>query len=175
MTELVLEGGIQALTLRRIASGIGIAPSTLVTQFTDRARLVHWFCVTMAKRRTWRLDGSAGAGSMERLLPRDREGLDQESVWSAVCELGRTDESVGDIVQGHHAEVRHVVAYVLRVRAAQEGDLDDVGRVVAPDPDEVALLAALLEGLSAAMVRRLDPMPLAEATRLLHRQARATS
>ncbi|GGD09218.1 hypothetical protein [Nocardioides daphniae] len=157
MTDLVLGHGILGLSIRRVASGVGIAPSTLVAQFTHRKRLVTWFSATASRRRQRQMEWRAARDGWVGLLPRDPESLEAESIWSAVSELGRTDDEVGDVVQGRHEELCDLV------RALGRGE----GRSL--DSDDVELVVAGLDGLRRAMVRQLEPMPLDRASRLLDR------
>lgn len=157
MTDLVLAHGILGLTIRSVASGVGIAPSTLLAQFTHRERLLTWFSVTTGKRRRRQMEWFEGRHGWAGLLPRDGDTLETESTWSAVSELGRTHEVVGEVVHHQHEELCAHVRVMLR-----EGG-------VHPEPDDVELLVAGIDGLRRAMVRQRDPMPLDQAARLLDR------
>ena len=144
MARLMLTRGVEGLTMRAIAEGTGIAPSTLVAQFTHRRRLLAWFCsrTCRARARHWgrRIDRHRLAG----LLPRDEEALETERIWSGLREVCRWREDLGEVVS----------------RA-----------VWRPDPEEVTLLIAVLAGLRTAMVRPVEPLALRDAVRVLERCA----
>lgn len=169
MTRIALAEGLSGLSLRAIATQVGIAPSTLVAQFTHRKRLLTWFSAVTGKDRLRQWDRELDRHRLEALLPRDVEALEREAVWSLVAELGRTDEDVSDVVQGQVEGERAAIGYALRLLAAErEGGGVTPQPVPAADPDEILLVAAVLAGLRAAMVRTLEPMPVDEAKRLLH-------
>lgn len=161
MQRLAAERGLSAFTLRAIAADVGIAPSTLVAQFTHRRRLVTWFGVVSGSRRLARWDRALDRRGLAALLPHDRDDLEAEAAWAAVVEMGRTDEVVGGTVLLREEEERTLIAHVL-----SEEEPSPVRRW-RQDSDEVVALAALLVGLRGAMVRGQDPMPLADALRLL--------
>lgn len=168
MSDLVLTRGIPGLTMRAIASGTGIAPSTLVHQFSGRRRLLTWFATWTARERLRAWGAQVYRHGLAGMLPRDGEALALESVWAGVAELGRRDDPVSEVVDLHGDEERSFVLRFLADRAVERGEPVAPGWRP-PDADVVPLLACLLAGLREVMVRRRDPMDPEEATRLLER------
>lgn len=169
MAALMLQHGVEGLTMRPVAEGAGLAPSTLVSNFTDRRRLLAWFCVTTSRRRSRHWDAWAERHRLAGLLPRDGEALEIESIWSGVCELGRRRDDVADVVKGADEAERKWIRRLLAERAVDRGENVVWGSGWKPDPEEVTMLVTVLAGLRAAMVRRDDPLALVDAVSLLER------
>lgn len=193
MARLMLTRGVEGLTMRAIAEGTGIAPSTLVAQFTHRRRLLAWFCsrTCRARARHWerRIDRHRLAG----LLPWDEEALETERIWSGLREVCRWREDLGEVVRDVDEDERRLVAHVLAHREHDRkhdrehdrkhdrkhdpehdrecGGPTGPGPVWRPDPGEVTLLTAVLAGLRTAMVRPVEPLALRDAVRVLERCA----
>lgn len=168
MSDLMLTHGVTGLTMRAIAAGTGIAPSTLVNQFTGRRRLLSWFAAWTARERLHVWDDQVFRHGLGGLLPRSPEALALESVWAGIAELGRRDDPVSEVVHLHVDEERSFVLRFLADRAAERGEPVAPGWRP-PDADVVPLLTCLLAGLREVMVRRRDPLDAEEATRLLGR------
>lgn len=155
--------------MRRIAEGTGLAPSTLVANFTHRRRLTAWFCSRTSRRRVQYWQRRDDRHCLTGMLPHDEEGLELESIWLGVLEMARWRDDVAEIVHEVEEDEARWVGNLLARRAAEQGE--DVSRHSGwqPDPDEVTLLAALLTGLRVAMVRRRQPVTFADAVRVLER------
>jgi len=169
MASLVLEHGLPGLTIRAIAARIGIAPSTLVRQMTGRERLLQWFAAVVAQRRADLMGSGVAHDGLDGLLPHNQSVLDGEALWLAVRELGRTAPVPSEVVEWHEREQRAIVRHALLELALARGDLDEHGRPVRPEPRDVETVGALVDGLRAAMARRLSPLPRADAVRALRR------
>lgn len=99
MAALMLREGVEGLTMRPIAEGARLAPSTLVANFTHRQRLTSWFCSVTSRRRLQQWDRWTDRHRLGGLLPRDEEALELESIWLGVRELGRWRDDVAGIVE----------------------------------------------------------------------------
>lgn len=159
MRSLVLEDGLAALSLRAIADRCRIAPSTLVAQFTNRARLVHRFSVGVRFDLQRSLDSAAARQGVPGLLPGTQTSRDDLRLWHGVCELGHDDDAIAAVVAGRRGD--EIAAITILLRRERDGEL--------PTTDEVELVLAMLDGLRHAMVRRLAPMSRERAEGLLSR------
>lgn len=143
MARLMLTRGVEGLTMRAIAEGTGIAPSTLVAQFTHRRRLLAWFCSRTCRARARHWEGSTG--TVSRVCSRGMRRPWRRRGSGRVC---------ARCVAGGRTWGRW-----------------SAGPVWRPDPEEVTLLTAVLAGLRTAMVRPVEPLALRDAVRVLERCA----
>lgn len=150
--RVIAERGLTGFTLRAIAAESGISPSALSHQFTDRDRLVRTVVALLGRdrsadigRRSWREGALA-------FLPTEGHLMDAR-VWLACCELGRSEHQVGEVVA--------------RVRQDERELLDALTDHVL-DATGLDVLAAVVEGLVAAVCAPEQPLALARARAALH-------
>ena len=152
--RLIAKRGLPGLSLRAIAGEAGIAPATLVHQFTHRTRL--WgYLVACAKRdlvhATWARSHSEGVLAF---LPATEEDLVDVRVWLAWCELARSDDTVTGAITDFREEQRGMLDILT------EQSLDETG---------LDVLVAVVDGLNAAVCAREEPLPLERARAALAR------
>jgi len=153
--RLIDLGGTRAVTLRRLADQVGIAPSSIVHQLSNREHLVRVLAgmtndahVARSRLRS-QTEGWAG------LLPRDDDDLLVLRAWLAWCELGRADHALGDSLDVRHTRERWMVVARLQQELGHE-----------PAAVLVEAVLALVRGLQLAVTLRpggLD-LDLARAT-----------
>jgi hypothetical protein len=155
--HLVAEAGTGALTLRAVASRMGISQSWLSDRFDNRARMLAIATGVIGERwSTWVSARSRYLG-IAAFLPDTDEGVVATRVWLGLVELGRVEEQTAWRV----AHVRHEERSVLRhLLGATESDqrLDE--------------LTALTNGLRAAIADPIDPLRPRRARALLEQRAR---
>lgn len=143
LCQVIARGGLRALSVRAVAKEMDLSPSSLLHQFTDQARL---FRVAAARIGSARMDHVSYRSTDEGVLafvPRSEHELEQARVWVAFQELARTDADIGSVVAHLRGKQREVLARIGR------DVLDESG---------VDALAALVEGVVAAMLLTEDPL-----------------
>ncbi|NHC22038.1 TetR family transcriptional regulator [Nocardioides sp. IC4_145] len=147
--RLIDEGGTAAVTLRRLGDEVGIAPSSIVHQLTNRERLIRVLAVMTNDEHLARTQVRSLAEGWAGFLPRDEEDLLVLRAWLAWSELGRADRELGDVLDVRHARERSVVTGRLQRQLDHE-----------PTDALVESVLALVRGLQLAVTLRpggLDP------------------
>lgn len=152
--RLIAERGLPALSLRAIAGEAGIAPATLVHQFTHKTRLWGYLVVCAKHDLVHAIWARSRSEGVLAFLPATADDLVDMRVWLAWCELARSDETVAGAITGFREEQRGMLD-ILTDQSLDEAGLD--------------VLVALVDGLSAAVCAREDPLPLERARAALAR------
>lgn len=149
--DLVIDGvcgvirrkGLPGLSLRAVAAEVGISPSTLLHQFTDRGRLLHVAAGRVGAARNRYLSFRAQHDGLHAFIPVSELELERARVCLAFGELARSDSDLGAVVAGLRAEQRDVLDWMTG-RALDEPVLD--------------ALLGLVDGVLAAMFLTEDPL-----------------
>lgn len=152
LCQLLLRGGVPALSLRAVAAEIEMSASSILHQFGDRARLLHVATVRTGSKRLHDIEWFAVRSGPGAFLPATQAELDRDRVWLALGELARTHQGLGEVI----AHLREEQGRILALATGLE--------VGAP---ELVALSALIDGLVAAMVTGVPPLSLDQARKAL--------
>ena len=131
--RLLHQHGIEALTVRAIAEGVGCSPSTLIHRFGSRRSMLHHVAGYIGD--LW-LDGLHDwTRDPLRLLPVDELTLWHTRCWLAMVELARNDPGLELVVARVRARERRSIVH-------HTGQLDD---------PTLSHLGAVLDGLRAQL------------------------
>ena len=150
--RLIVSGGLDAVTMRRIAHEVGVSTGTLCHHYESRERLmrvaVYWFGKEFVAENESRVRHEGPSG----FLPSGPQDVARTRIWLAFAELGRTSSDLGRQVDEARAHERWLLAGCAMPR------LDPLAAVGA---------YATLEGLRAAICTPGDALPLPMARNLL--------
>jgi AcrR family transcriptional regulator len=110
ITRLIAAGGIQRVTMRAIASDVGISVGALAGHLTNRERILRVCGSRFGRRRLDALGTKGRARGLSAFLPEDAEELLVERVWLAWREIGRDDAGIARTVMKLDAEERFLLS-----------------------------------------------------------------
>lgn len=143
ITRLISSGGLQKVTIRAIASDVGISVGTLAGHLTNRERILRVCGWRFGRRRLDALAAKVIARGLSAFLPDNEHELLVERVWLAWRELGRDDPALAGTVVKLDAEERFLLSRSW-----------DVSGTTLSEPSLDALMATL-QGLRDAEMPRL--------------------
>jgi hypothetical protein len=155
--DLVAGGGHGALTLRKVASRMGIRQSWLSDRFDNRARMLAIATGVIGERWSAWIGARSGRLGIAAFLPDSDDGVVATRVWLALVELGRVEEQSAWRVAQVRRDERSLLS---RLRGPAEPD------------QRIDELLALVDGLRAAIADPIHPLRLDRARGLLERNAR---
>lgn len=158
--HLAATQGAQAVTLRKIAGVARLSPSSVVSQLTNRHRLVDLMTKLIGLRVVEAVDHGGRRHGLAALIP-DEERLPLVRAWLVMVELTRHDEAQSEGVLGVERELRDVVGLLVRAAAPDELAVDRQAH-----DDRVELVVSLAVGLWWAMAAGTSPMPVDRARAL---------
>ena len=146
--RLIMQRGLGALSMRAVAEECELAPSTILHQYTNRARLLQVTAVKTAAARLRWMDYRAWTDGALAFLPDTERQVELTRIWLAFVELGRSADDIGEIVEHWRGQEREVLA-----------------RVAGSEIGEAALdaLVAVVEGLVGAMFATRGPLEVGRA------------
>jgi AcrR family transcriptional regulator len=153
ITQLMIRGGIPAVTMRSVAAGAGLSAGTITNHLGGRARLLGLAAGFFFRGVAQDVADRSYPDRLLALLPTDDRDKDWVRAWLAWSELARDEEVAGYRSADADADERSYVA-----RSYPSLDAED------PLPD---LLLAVAHGLRHAIARSDSPMPVARARQLL--------
>ena len=153
--HLVETHGVEALTLRRLASTLRLSPSTLVFHLDNKQRVLDLITKFVGADVVQSVERESIGCGLDAAVP-DDEQVRTVRAWLALSELARGDADRDAAVTRVQAELRHVLGWL-----AQLPPDDDLGRDV---------LLAVTSGLWVARCSRTDPMSV-DAARAVLRHA----
>jgi AcrR family transcriptional regulator len=153
ITQLMIDGGIPAVTMRAVASAVRLSTGTINNHLGGRPRLLGLAAGCFYRQMSGDVAGRSWPDRLLALLPADDDDKDWVRAWLAWSELARDEEVAGyrsadsdDFERG----------YIARSYPHLEpGD---------PTPD---LLLAVVHGLRHAIARTDTSMPVERARELL--------
>jgi AcrR family transcriptional regulator len=116
--RVIRRDGLPGLSLRAVAAETGISPSTLLHQFTDRARLVRVAAATVGAARNRYLSFRAGNAGILAFVPASERSLDEPAL-----------DALAGVVDGVVASMFTIEYALTRERA--EAALRAFGRAMA--------------------------------------------
>lgn len=152
--HIVRDGGIRALSVRAIATRMGVTAPALLQRYDNRARLFRLVVAHVGDRwlwwagSQWQLDGIAG------LLPQEAEAIAHAHVWLAFQDLARNDLELGPFIAKVRDGERSMVERTLR---------RDPGWLSASHEASTDLAVAAVEGLRVSMCSPTEPLPAVRA------------
>ena len=157
VSHLITTRGLAPPSLRSIAAVVGVSVSTLSNHLTDRTRLLRVSAGRFANEYLNDLGRRTQLTGVHAFVPSDRAEVADMRVLLAWIELGRTDDSLGPVIDHYRSDERLLLGVTLT-------------RLMPPDRqrylDESELDAAwaLVEGLcSAVCLRDGEAIPLERA------------
>ncbi len=160
--RILLDRGIESLTLRGLAADAGMGPPSVVQRFDNRHRLVHLLAQLAGGAWLAELAERIRGEGVLAFLPGSEDSLEHTRVWLSWCELARSC-SVKGTVANVWAEERDLLAQAVAddpapvcLRGSDPGEVDALDR-----------LLALIHGLREATCASDAPMPVERARRLL--------
>ncbi len=156
INRLIVERGVEGLTMRGIGAAARISPSSLSGHYGSREHMLRVAAHVTGEARLrqirWRLR-VRGEG-VSAWLPSDDDDVHTERAWLGWCELWRTHDWIAPTV----AEIRQSELADLAQHYEYRLARDDLDAVV-----------ALLDGLRVAICRPERPQSRADAHRVLAR------
>lgn len=152
--RIIVEDGVRALTLRRVAAESGYSAATLVHHFGGRERMDRVLGRQFAHRVADQVRALSYLRGLEAFLPDDLESQESWRTWFGWCEVGRSQPALAEAIAGARQEHRALIAELLTATAS-EVDLD--------------LVHAVVEGLVLACTQAEDPLPPDRARAVLAR------
>jgi AcrR family transcriptional regulator len=142
--SVILNGGLPALSVRAVAGEIGMSASSLMYQFTDRARLLRVVALKVGHARLNFIGHAARYDGLLAFIPDREEQVINARVWLAFVELGRSDAGLGPSIASLRRQERELLEYLV------DDELDGAG---------LDALGGVVDGLVAAMFAPEDPLP----------------
>ena len=153
ITDLMIAGGLPAVTMRSVAAAVGLSAGTITNHLGGRERLLGLAAGSFYRRVADGISSRRYPDGLAALLPADAEDRDWVRAWLAWSELARDEEVVGYRSADADAFERGYIA-----RSYSRLAVDD------PIPD---LLLAMVHGLRHAIARSEEPMSVERARELL--------
>jgi len=155
--DLVIEGGVDAVTVRDVAAGAGTSTAIVSHYFRDKRELLRFTFAEAASRARRRVDAVLArdpadvAGLCEALLPLDDERRADWQIWFAFWGQAVADPALG-------AEQRQRVLDTRAILAAAVGAASPRLTAESAD-DESRRLLTLITGVAAQAVFDPDDWP----------------
>lgn len=149
---LVESEGVEALTLRKLASRLGLSPSTLTSHLTNKHRMIDLIAKRIGSAIVRSVEAESVRRGLDAAVP-DDDLVPAVRAWLALSELARADDDMDAGVARIRADLRHLLGWIGRV----------------PPGDEVTrdALAALTAGIWEARCSRTEPMTARQARAVL--------
>ncbi len=157
VNHLLAVGGPRAISLRAIAEVSRVSGSSILHHFNTVEHLLRVSAHVTGKARLHRMETRWSDEGVAAHLPGAPDDVVDARVWLAWCELWRSHDGLEPTVRDARYAERALLARQLDFRLARE---------------ELDTAVALIDGLSVAICRPVDPMPLKRAATLLSRQLR---
>jgi len=134
--RVIRRAGLPGLSLRAVAAEVGVSPSTLLHQFTDRARLVRVAAARVGAARNRYISCRAQHDGLLAFVPVSETEVERARVCVAFAELARSEPDLGPVVAAVKREERDILDW-LTERSLDEPRID--------------VLAGIVDGVVAAM------------------------
>ncbi|WBC08104.1 TetR family transcriptional regulator C-terminal domain-containing protein [Micromonospora sp. WMMA1947] len=175
MWRVVYRDGVGAATVRSIAAEAGWSPSALRHYFATQTELLVFAMEHVQAEAAERIATGDRSGSprqvaqriLEQLLPLDRQRVREAEVWLLLAARAQTDPAARARMADADDGIRRAAEFAVALLTGKP----------AADPEAVAGLHALLDGLALHALLYPDRMPPARARELLgaHLDALAAS
>ena len=175
MWRVVYRDGVGAATVRSIAAEAGWSPSALRHYFATQTELLVFAMEHVQAEAAERIATGDRSGSprqvaqriLEQLLPLDRQRVREAEVWLLLAARAQTDPAARARMAEADDGIRRAAEFAVALLTGKP----------AADPEAVAGLHALLDGLALHALLYPDRMPPARARELLgaHLDALAAS
>ncbi|MEU7762718.1 MULTISPECIES: TetR/AcrR family transcriptional regulator [Micromonospora] len=175
MWRVVYRDGVGAATVRSIAAEAGWSPSALRHYFATQTELLVFAMEHVQAEAAERITGGDRSGSprevaqriLEQLLPLDRQRVREAEVWLLLAARAPTDPAARARTAEADDGIRRAVEFAVTLLTGEP----------AADPEAVAGLHAVLDGLALHALLHPDRMPPRRARELLgaHLDALAAS
>ncbi|MCZ7429240.1 TetR family transcriptional regulator C-terminal domain-containing protein [Micromonospora sp. WMMA1949] len=175
MWRVVYRDGVGAATVRSIAAEAGWSPSALRHYFATQTELLVFAMEHVQAEAAERIATGDRSGSprqvaqriLEQLLPMDRQRVREAEVWLLLAARAQTDPAARARMADADDGIRRAAEFAVALLTGKP----------AADPEAVAGLHALLDGLALHALLYPDRMPPARARELLgaHLDALAAS
>lgn len=157
VNHLLAEGGPRALSLRAVAGASRVSGSSILHHFGSMEHLLRVSAYRTGAARLQRMEERWPFAGVAAHLPTTADDVVDARVWLAWCELWRSHDGLETTVREARRAERALLASRSDFRLARE-QLDTV--------------VALLDGLTVAVCRPVEPMAPSRAVALLHTQVR---
>lgn len=168
--DLVSQHGVRGPSVRALAAGVQVAPSTLLHHLGTQRRLRHVVAAVLADRLEMEAERVVAGGDHVGLLPHDAlpGSRERHQAWLGVQAVALGDDDVAAVVRRHDLVTLALAHRLSPVRVAPTpwDRLDGWARDE-PLADHDVLRLALVEGLRQLCTRRVRPVPVAQAVRVL--------
>jgi hypothetical protein len=148
--HLVARQGLRPPTLVAISEATRVRRPTLLDHYGDLSQLLRMAAGHTARSRLARIERDVSALGVVGFLPQEDHSLVRCAAWLGWCELGRTLEDFSLIVNAQRSAELACLAATVDYRLER---------------DELVACTALIEGVTAQMCRRVDPLPSTERPR----------
>ena len=146
VSHLIITRGVDALSLRSIATATGLSPSTLLHQLTNRTRLLRVCASRFVRRHMAELRYRVELESAHGFLPRTPQEVRDMRVWLAWRELGRSDDGIAHAMADFREQERLLLGLTIRRwRGSPQLQLEE---------RELDAAMAVVEGLREVMCAR---------------------
>lgn len=165
MWRVVYRDGVGAATVRSIAAEAGWSPSALRHYFATQTELLVFAMEHVQAEAAERIAADDRTGSprevaqriLEQLLPLDRQRVREAEVWLLLAARAQTDPAARTRMADADDGIRRAAEFAVALLTGQP----------AADPEAVARLHALLDGLALHALLYPERMPPARARELL--------
>ncbi|MEU5830009.1 TetR/AcrR family transcriptional regulator [Micromonospora tulbaghiae] len=165
MWRVVYRDGVGAATVRSIAAEAGWSPSALRHYFATQTELLVFAMEHVQAEAAQRIAADDRTGSprevaqriLEQLLPLDRQRVREAEVWLLLAARAQTDPAARTRMADADDGIRRAAEFAVALLTGQP----------AADPEAVARLHALLDGLALHALLYPERMPPARARELL--------
>ena len=155
VNHLLAEGGPRAVSLRAIASVSRVSGSSILHHFGTVEHLLRVSAHITGQARLQRMDERWFEEGVAAHLPHTPDDVVDARMWLAWCELWRSHEGLELTIREARYAERALLARRMDFQLAR---------------DELDSVVALIDGLTVATCRPVEPMPPERAARLLSRQ-----
>ncbi|KAB1906559.1 TetR family transcriptional regulator C-terminal domain-containing protein [Micromonospora tulbaghiae] len=165
MWRVVYRDGVGAATVRSIAAEAGWSPSALRHYFATQTELLVFAMEHVQAEAAERIAADDRTGGprevaqriLEQLLPLDRQRVREAEVWLLLAARAQTDPAARTRMADADDGIRRAAEFAVALLTGQP----------AADPEAVARLHALLDGLALHALLYPERMPPARARELL--------
>jgi AcrR family transcriptional regulator len=155
INHLIVDRGVDALSMREIGRVARLSPSSLFHHYGSREHLLRVAADQTGRARLVLMRTRLSVEGARAMLPADDEDVLTARAWLGWCELWRSHHWMAAMVERVREEELGLLAQHYDYRLSRD-DLD--------------LLTALIDGLLVAICRPERPMPRAAAHRILGRE-----